>query len=117
MTPFDFLPHRIDILYPQIRIGSAIARKQVNVRRAIEYMQTGLYRQEFSKSGEFLGIVYSPETAKPAKPRYIPAEMPPFTANVPGDGYNSGWTKFLDPIGATPTWMRTVTTDIPHDPL
>lgn len=103
MTPFDFLPHRVDVLMPTIRIGNTIARRSVNVRRAIEYLQTGLYRQQFSQSGEFVGIVYSPETAKPAKPLYIPKQMP--MLDIP-------YTKFMDPIGATPTYLRTVTTDI-----
>lgn len=100
MTPFDFLPHRVDILYPGIRIGSAIARKPVNVRRAIEYLRTGLYRQEFSAEGKFLGIIYSPQTQKPTQRGYIPAEMPHL--EILG-------VKFLQPIGATPTYLRTVT--------
>lgn len=100
MNAFDLLPHRIDILYPQIRIGNTVARRPVNVRRALEYLQTGLYRQHFSASGEFLGIVYSPETARPLKPHYIPEEMPMLEV-VP--------LKFIDPLGATPTYLRTVT--------
>jgi hypothetical protein len=100
MNPFDFLPHRVDILFPEIRIGSAIARKQVNVRRAIEYLQTGLYRQEFSSAGEFIGIVYSPQTAKPLRPKYIPEELGPI--EILG-------VKFIQPPGVVPTYLRTVT--------
>lgn len=102
MTPFDFLPHRVDILFPTIRLGTAVAKRQVNVRRAIEYLQTGLYRQEFSSAGEFVGIVYAPMTDKPSRPQYIPEEMPPIEV--------SG-LRFVQPQSATPRYMRTVTQD------
>jgi len=105
MTPYDFLPHRIDILFPHIRIGSVVAKRQVNVKRAIEYLQTGLYAQHFSESGAFLGIIYSPNTAKPLRARYIPEEFSSCPIELPG-------LKFLQPANATPTYLRTVTQSI-----
>lgn len=77
-----------------------MARRQVNVRRAIEYLQTGLYKQQFSQDGKFMGIVYSPETAKPVKPSYIPEELP--ALELPG-------LRFVQPANAIPTSERTIT--------
>lgn len=99
MNSFDFLPRRIDVILPSIRIGDKFARRQINTRQAIEYLQTGLYRQQFSVSGQFIGIVYSPETAKPSRPNYIPEQMP--MLEVPG-------VKFMQPSKATPEYLRTV---------
>lgn len=99
MNSFDFLPRRIDVILPSIRIGNKYAHRQINVRQAIEYLQTGLYQQHFSASGEFLGIVYAPQTAKPSRPSYIPEEMP--MLEIPG-------VKFMQPSKATPEYLRTV---------
>lgn len=99
MNPLSLLPHRIAVLHPEIRIGAASARRMVSVRQALEYLRTGMYRQEFSASGEFLGLMYAPQNRK-VRPQYIPEEMPPF--EVPN-------VKFIQPNNTTPSYLRTVT--------
>ena len=99
MNPFDNLPRRIAVIDPSIRIGSTVARQMVNASQALERMRTGLY-QEHYENGEFVGIIFSPQTARPAKLFYHPEEFGPI--ELPG-------LKFIQPSNAKPLSERTVT--------
>lgn len=103
MNPFDMLPRRIAVIDPSIRIGNAVARRMVNASQAIELLRTGNYRQHFSVSGEFLGIVFGLQAGDRAivNPRYIPEELPPY--ELPN-------VKFIQPASTRiPLNERTVT--------
>lgn len=103
MNPFDLLPKRIPVRNPQIRIGAAVAQRMVNAREALELLRTGNYRQEFTTSGQFLGLVFGLQCADKAVVRmyYIPEEMP--AIEIRG-------VKFIQPITSLiPPNERTVT--------
>jgi hypothetical protein len=103
MNPFTFLPHRVAVCNPSIRIGNSVARSFVNVRQALELLRSGNYQQQFSESGEFIGLIFGLQCGDKAVIRqyYIPEELPPYeVSNV----------KFIQPLtNRIPTNQRTVT--------
>lgn len=99
MNPFALLPKRIPVRNPEIRIGQKLAQKFVNAHEALEYLRNG-YKQEFSSTGDFIGLIFAPETERPAKLYYHSDIMEPF--EVP-------FVKFIVPLGAKPLSQRTVT--------
>ncbi len=72
---------RILLLNPSIRIGDKIAQRWVSSKQAILRLQNGDHREHW-EAGQFIGIVYSPQTAKPSKPSYIPEDFGPY--ELPG---------------------------------
>jgi len=101
-NPFQFLPRTVFLLDPSVRIGEKIAVRPVKREIAVEYLRTGQWREQFVE-GQFVGLIYSPQTAKPTRPQYIPEDMPPI--EIPG-------LTFMQPPGATQTYLRTVTASI-----
>lgn len=99
MNPFALLPKRIPVRNPAIRIGQTVAQKFVNAHEALEYLRNG-YKQEFSATGDFIGLIFAPETERPAKLYYNPDDFGPI--EIPG-------LRFIQPPNATPVNHRTVT--------